>query len=143
MNKTLTSRLFGPKAWAALAAFAAVTLVLVPILNLVVPETSALHLSTYWVTLTGTISGGGTLCGVAVGSGAFTGSGHFAWSPYQVDLSAYAGQTVKLRWLYRSDQATNGEGWFVDDVALTHAQVPGMCLADGERIFVDGFDAAP
>ncbi|PLK49778.1 urea ABC transporter permease subunit UrtC [Uliginosibacterium sp. TH139] len=55
MNKTLTARLFGPKAWAALAAFAAVTLILVPILNLVVPETSALHLSTYWVTLIGKI----------------------------------------------------------------------------------------
>ncbi|MBO9662132.1 choice-of-anchor B family protein [Dokdonella sp.] len=91
----------------------------------------------------GTINSGGTLCGVAVGSGAFTGLGHFTWSPQEVDLSAYAGQTVKLRWLYRSDQSTNGEGWFVDDVALTHAQVPGMCVADSERIFVDGFDATP
>ncbi|MDQ8022423.1 MAG: urea ABC transporter permease subunit UrtC [Moraxellaceae bacterium] len=38
-----------------LALFAAITLVLVPILNLVVPEDSAFHLSTYWVTLIGKI----------------------------------------------------------------------------------------
>lgn len=91
----------------------------------------------------GAITDGGTLCGVAVGSGAFTGLGHLGWSQHQLDLSAYAGQNVKLRWLYRSDQASNGEGWFVDDIALTHAQVPGMCLAAGDRIFADGFDAAP
>ncbi len=55
LDKTLTSRLLGPKAWTALAAFAAATLVLVPILNLAVPEGHALHLSTYWVTLIGKI----------------------------------------------------------------------------------------
>ncbi|MDQ7989970.1 MAG: urea ABC transporter permease subunit UrtC [Candidatus Dactylopiibacterium sp.] len=55
MNKTLTARLFGPKAWAALLVFAAVTLVMVPVLNLAVPADSAFHLSTYWVTLIGKI----------------------------------------------------------------------------------------
>lgn len=101
-----------------------------------------------WIRLTpqdgypGTITDGGALCGIAPGSGAFTGT-DTNWSPHQVDLSAYAGSSVKLRWLYRSDPAVNGEGWFVDDIALTHAQVPGPCAAGGERIFVDGFDAAP
>ncbi|MEO6687734.1 MAG: hypothetical protein ABIS07_13210, partial [Dokdonella sp.] len=90
----------------------------------------------------GTINSGGTLCGIAQGAGVFTGTGHLNWSPYQVDLSSYAGQTVKLRWLYRSDGGTNGQGWFVDDVALTHAQVPGMCTNAGDAIFVDGFDPA-
>ncbi|MEN9491904.1 MAG: urea transporter permease subunit UrtC [Pseudomonadota bacterium] len=51
MNKTLTERLFGPKAWTALAAFAAVMLIVVPVLNLAIPEGNPLHLSTYWVTL--------------------------------------------------------------------------------------------
>lgn len=55
LDKTLTFRLFGPKGWLGLAIFAALTLVLVPILNLVVPEGSAFHLSTYWVTLIGKI----------------------------------------------------------------------------------------
>jgi urea transport system permease protein len=51
MNKTFIERIFGPKAWAALAVFAAITLILVPILNLAVPDGSALHMPTYWVTL--------------------------------------------------------------------------------------------
>jgi choice-of-anchor B domain-containing protein len=90
----------------------------------------------------GTITDGGTLCGIAPGSGAFTGSG-LDWSSHQIDLSHYAGQHVKLRWLYRSDQAVNGEGWFVDDIALTHAQVPGPCTGADDRLFADGFDPAP
>lgn len=90
----------------------------------------------------GTITDGGTLCGIAPGSGAFTGS-DLDWSAHQIDLSAYAGQHVKLRWLYRSDPAVNGEGWFVDDIALTHAQVPGPCTSADDRVFADGFDAAP
>ncbi|MEO7325610.1 MAG: choice-of-anchor B family protein [Dokdonella sp.] len=103
---------------------------------------------TSWTRLTpsggypGAISNGGTLCGISQGSGAFTGMGHLTWSPYQVDLSSYAGQSVKLRWLYRTDSAQTGQGWFVDDVALTHAQVPGMCTNAADAIFVDGFESS-
>ena len=91
----------------------------------------------------GTITQGGTLCGIAQGSGAFTGTGHFTWTQYDVDLSAYAGQTVQTRWLYRTDQGQAGEGWFVDDVALTHALVPGTCVVAPDAIFIDGFDSSP
>jgi bacillopeptidase F (M6 metalloprotease family) len=87
-----------------------------------------------------TINQGGTLCGVNQGDGAFTGMGHFTWSPYTVDLSGYAGQSVEVRWLYRTDQGQTGEGWYVDDIALTHAQVPGACVVASEAIFIDGFD---
>ncbi|MFA9440738.1 urea ABC transporter permease subunit UrtC [Uliginosibacterium sp. sgz301328] len=55
LDKTLTARLFGPRAWGLLLAFAIATLVLVPVLNLVVPSDSALHMSTYWVSLIGKI----------------------------------------------------------------------------------------
>jgi choice-of-anchor B domain-containing protein len=102
---------------------------------------------TNWTRLTpiggypGTITQGGTLCGVAVGSGAFTGEGQLSFSQHDVDLSAWAGQSVKLRWLYRTDTAQTGEGWFVDDVALTHAQVPGVCTMGSDVIFANGFDA--
>ena len=101
---------------------------------------------TNWTRLTpaggypATITQGGALCGVAVGSGAFTGMNHFSWSPYQIDLAAYAGQSVKLRWLYRTDTAQTGEGWFVDDIALTHTQVPGTCAIGSDVIFANGFD---
>jgi choice-of-anchor B domain-containing protein len=89
----------------------------------------------------GTITDGGTLCGLDEGDGAFTGMGHFTWSAYDVDLSAYAGQSVQVRWVYRTDQAQTGEGWYIDDIALTHAQVPGMCTIVADAIFIDGFDS--
>ena len=45
----------GPKGWLALGLFLTLTLVLVPVLHLAVPEASPLHLSDYYVTLGGKI----------------------------------------------------------------------------------------
>lgn len=45
----------GPKGWLALGLFLVITLVLVPLLHLAVPEASPLHLSDYYVTLGGKI----------------------------------------------------------------------------------------
>ena len=101
---------------------------------------------TTWTRLTpsggypGTIDDGGTLCGIAEGDGAFTGTSQFAWSAHAIDLTAYAGTNVKLRWLYRTDSAQTGAGWFVDDIALTHAQVPGACTTVVDSIFASGFE---
>ncbi len=87
------------------------------------------------------ISGGGTLCGIAPGQGAFSAGAQLTWSNRTINLSAYAGQTVQVRWLYRSDAATSGEGWFIDDIAVTHAQVPGPCVsALPEAVFANGFE---
>lgn len=87
-----------------------------------------------------TISNGGSLCGITQGSGAFTGTNHLStWTQSQINLSSYAGQTVQLRWLYRTDNGTAGQGWFVDDISLTHAQVPGMCTGGDDAIFANGF----
>ena len=49
------SRLYGPRGWAFIGAAALVAFVLFPILNLWVPESSALHVSSFWVTLVGKI----------------------------------------------------------------------------------------
>jgi choice-of-anchor B domain-containing protein len=101
---------------------------------------------TNWVRLTpgggypSTIANGGTLCGITQGSAAFTGMGQFTWSPYQVNLAAYTGQTVQLRWLYRTDSVQLGEGWFIDDIAISHAQVPGQCSSGVDLIFSNGFN---
>jgi urea transport system permease protein len=46
---------YGLKAWTAIGIAAFAAFVLFPILNLVVPPTSALHLSSFWVTLIGKI----------------------------------------------------------------------------------------
>lgn len=45
-------------------------------------------------------------------------SGTFDWTQAQFDLSAYAGQKIRLRWRFGSDGAANFEGWYVDDVNL-------------------------
>jgi urea transport system permease protein len=49
------SRLYGPKAWIALAACAAIVFVVIPLLNLVVPEGNPLHITAFGVTLGGKI----------------------------------------------------------------------------------------
>ena len=82
----------------------------------------------------------GLLCGIAPGSGAYTSANQLNFRPATVALDAYAGQTVQLRWLYRSDGATNGQGWFVDDIELTHAMVPGPCTTDADTLLVDGYE---
>ncbi|MDR3429894.1 MAG: urea ABC transporter permease subunit UrtC [Silvimonas sp.] len=48
-------RILGPKGWSALAIFLAIMLILVPVLHLLVPPGSPLHLSDYAITLSGKI----------------------------------------------------------------------------------------
>ncbi|MDZ4812087.1 MAG: choice-of-anchor B family protein, partial [Pseudomonadota bacterium] len=90
-----------------------------------------------------TISGTETLCGIAPGAGAVTGSNGLAFAQTSVNLSAYAGQSVRLRWLYRSNAATNPSpgGWYVDDVTITQAMVPGPCVITlPDPVFNNGFE---
>ena len=49
------SRLYGPRGWAAIGFFAAILFVAFPVANLLLPDSSPLHLSAYWVTLIGKI----------------------------------------------------------------------------------------
>ena len=52
---TTITRLYGAKGWLALAVCGLLLFVVVPIANLANPESSAFHLSAYWVTLIGKI----------------------------------------------------------------------------------------
>ncbi len=45
--------------------------------------------------------------------------GYQDWSEAVVDLTAYAGQSVKLRFSQASDASLGLEGWYVDDFSLT------------------------
>ena len=49
------STLYGPRGWIILGMAALVAFVVFPLFNLVVPESSAFHLSNFWVTLAGKI----------------------------------------------------------------------------------------
>ena len=48
-------RMYGPRAWLAIGAAAAILFVVFPLLSLAVPDGSSFHLSAYWVTLIGKI----------------------------------------------------------------------------------------
>ena len=41
------------------------------------------------------------------------------WVLREVDLAAFAGQNIQLRFRFGSDQGTGNEGWYVDDVLIT------------------------
>jgi hypothetical protein len=54
-------------------------------------------------------------------------SGSFDWTEAVFDLSSYIG-TASFRWLFGSDSSVTGEGWYIDDVTLTH-DLPAAPLA--------------
>lgn len=73
------------------------------------------------------------VCGYLRTQGAFTGpDGNLdltPWKEYKTSLSAYAGKTVQIRWRFTSDPGLEYEGFYLDDIAITNAKVPGACTA--------------
>ena len=51
----------------------------------------------------------------------------YAAAGYSGSLAAYAGQSVKLRWSFSTDGGVVGKGWWVDDIAVANASLPGIC----------------
>ena len=86
-----------------------------------------------------TISQPGNACGFPSGTGVFTGT-DLNWTDWQFDLTSHAGQAIKLRWSFGTDGGVTGPGWWLDDIRVTHTQIPGMCMATNDSIFVDSFD---
>jgi immune inhibitor A len=60
------------------------------------------------------------------------------WVPLSADLSAYAGQSVRLRWEYYTDPRTHGAGFAVDDVEVGSYATTYAAPDDWAR---DGFQA--
>jgi hypothetical protein len=60
------------------------------------------------------------------GQRAFTGDSR-GWSSARVDLSAFAGKSVKVRFRAASDRSFGGRGWYVDDIRIY------SCVADADR----------
>src|SRR6185436_13604779 len=78
---------------------------------------------------------GGNACGIPTSNGPLTVFSRSITTPtypaaaYAGSLSAYAGQSVKLRWRFGSDAGLTRQGWWVDDIAITNAQLPAACSA--------------
>jgi choice-of-anchor B domain-containing protein len=76
-------------------------------------------------------------CGYLSGDPSFTGT-QASWTPVTFDLAPWAGQSIRLRWVFSTDGGLTLEGWYVDDVVVTHAQVAGTCQP---ALFADGFES--
>lgn len=87
----------------------------------------------------GSFNGSSNACGFGSGTPSFTGT-DLVWTEYTADLSPYNGGEVEIRWTFSTDGGLTLEGWYVDDVAITHAQVPGVCV-DASVLFLDGFES--
>jgi len=60
-----------------------------------------------------------------------------AWEDYAVDLSAYAGETINLRFRLGTDASVGGrDGWTIDDLRVESCPAPLL-----EEIFEDGFES--
>jgi len=79
-------------------------------------------------------------CGFATGTPTFS-DRNLTWTRYNADLSAWAGQTVEIRWQFSTDEAATEEGWYVDDIEVTHARLPGACVPAALLLFSDGFES--
>jgi hypothetical protein len=72
-------------------------------------------------------SGAGTVFSRTIASPAYP------VAPYTGSLSAYAGSTVKLRWRFSSDSGVTRAGWWVDNIAIANAVIPGTCSAGASQ----------
>ncbi len=72
----------------------------------------------------GTIARGGG--NPLAGRSAFTGSSH-GWASARIDLSAYAGSRLKVRFRMGSDRSIGERGWYIDDVRIY------TCTSDRDR----------
>jgi hypothetical protein len=62
----------------------------------------------------------GAYCGGGYEGASFSGyEVDSGWTPYTIDLTGYAGEAVRVRFLFRSDGSVTGRGWHVDDLDLT------------------------
>ena len=57
------------------------------------------------------------------------------WQQTVVDLSDYAGESVRFRWRQATDESASDLGWGVDDILIEHG---GECSS---LIFSDGFES--
>ena len=93
-----------------------------------------------WTALTptppygGTITSSGNSCSWPTGTACYIGTSTGypdTWQSASIDLSAYNGRTILLRWDFTTDSSGAGSGanpgWYVDDIQVTHVQVLGSC----------------
>ncbi len=79
-------------------------------------------------------------CGYATGSPTFSGQ-NLTWAQHTADLSSWAGQEIEIRWNFSTDGGATEEGWYVDDIAVSHVQQASSCSSPNLLVFRDGFES--
>jgi PKD repeat protein len=60
------------------------------------------------------------------------------WHEQVVDLAAYSGETIRLRYSFYSDRDTTAAGWYIDDVRVTEPFDPATVLPAILALLLDG-----
>jgi len=72
-----------------------------------------------WTSLKGTLSKSASGIGRQLPAGAPVYDGTLStWTQETVDLTAYAGEQIKLRFALWTDEGLNKDGWYVDDISI-------------------------
>jgi len=79
-------------------------------------------------------------CGLTPGLSYFTGRS-VPWAEHSASLAAWEGQEVIVRWLLSTDGSVEYDGWWIDEVEITSAGVPGPCASGPGGLFSDGFES--
>jgi hypothetical protein len=66
----------------------------------------------------------GDACGLPSGTTYFSGT-NTNWGSYTANVPS--GAAVRIRWNLSSDSYMEGTGWWIDDITITHVQMPGTC----------------
>ena len=79
-------------------------------------------------------------CNYDTGTPTFSGQ-NLTWTEHTADLTPWAGQDVEIRWNFSTDGAVTEEGWYVDDIEISHVQLPSSCSSPSLVVFIDGFES--
>ncbi len=72
-------------------------------------------------------------CGYAKTHGAFSAT-NGSFQTITHDLSAFAGQNVKVRWQLSSDPASEFEGFYIDSINYPNVELPNVCTVNTSPI---------
>jgi choice-of-anchor B domain-containing protein len=86
------------------------------------------------------ITDSGNACAWPPGTSVYAGSA-LDWAAQSFDLSGYTGP-VQLRWVLSTSNIASADGWWVDTISVTPAQVSARCRTVTTWVFGDGFEAA-
>lgn len=90
-----------------------------------------------WQTVPGVLSTDSDPNGANYGHG-YTGKSS-GWLHERVDLSAYVGERILLRFWYLTDPGQNQSGWLIDDIEIAEIGFEDAAEGDGAGWQVDGF----